>query len=97
MLTDDDIKRLWLDPKSPIAYSGIRNVKLLLKTTYGEDVSASRIHRILSTIPNYIYQLKAPKRYPTRSYDVHSFGSLLELDLGFMHPFNNFIGFLLGK
>jgi len=68
----------------------------LLKTDYGEDVSSARIHRILSSIPNYIYQLKAPKRYPTRAYDVDSFGKLLELDLGFMKPFNGFIGFLLG-
>lgn len=36
MLTDEEIKKLWLDPKSDLAFSGIRNVKMLLKTTYGE-------------------------------------------------------------
>jgi len=36
MLTDEEIKNLWTDPKSELAFSGIKNVKLLLKTNYGE-------------------------------------------------------------
>jgi len=55
---------------------------------YLQDVPKARIYKILKTIPNYIYQLKSPKRYPTRHYQVDSFAKLIEIDLAFMTPFN---------
>jgi hypothetical protein len=70
------------------AYSGVSNFSKFLKLDHNEDVPRARIYKILKTIPNYVYQLRAPRNYTTRSYQVDSFGKLLELDLAFMAPFN---------
>ena len=95
MLSDQDIKNLYTDKNFSGSFSGVRNLKLFLKTDYGEDVSSARLYRILKEIPNYIYQLRPIRKYPMRSYQVDSFGKLLEADLGFMKKYNGYVGFLL--
>lgn len=36
MLSDEDIKKLWTDPKFEGAYSGLKNMKFFLKTQFNE-------------------------------------------------------------
>ena len=95
MLTDEEIKKLYTDKNFNGSFSGVRNLKLFLKTDYNEDVSSSRFYKILKEIPNYIYHLRPIRKFPTRSYQVDSFGKLCECDLAFMAKFNGFIGFLV--
>ena len=52
MLTDDELKKLWLSPDFPGGLSGPKNFRAFLKTDFGEDISIARIIKVLRTIPN---------------------------------------------
>lgn len=94
MLSDEDILKLYQNPNFPGSFSGIKNLKHFIKTDLNEDVSEKRLYAVLKTLPNYIYQLKPIRKFPVRNYVVDSFGELMEMDLGFMAPFNKFRYFL---
>jgi hypothetical protein len=95
MLSDDDIKKLWQNPSFMGSFSGVASMQHFLFTDYGEHVSAQRLAAILKNIPNYIYQLRPRRKFPTRPYDVDSYGKLLEADLAEMKMYNKFRYFLL--
>ena len=52
-----------------------------------QSIPASRIYRVLKTIPNYVYQLRAPRHFPKRSYEIDGYLKYMETDLAFMKPF----------
>ena len=90
MLSDEDILKLYQDPNFPGSFSGVKNLRHFIKTDLNENVSEQRLYSVLKTLPNYIYQLKPIRKYPTRNYVSDSFGELMEIDLGFMAMFNKF-------
>jgi hypothetical protein len=94
MLSDEDITNLWQNPQFMGSFSGVGTMQHFLFTDYGEHISAKRIAEILKKIPNYIYQLRPRRNFPTRSYDVDSYGKLLEADLAEMKMYNKFRYFL---
>jgi hypothetical protein len=94
MLSDDEITKLWQDPNFMGSFSSITTVQHFLFTDFGEHISAKRIANILKKIPNYIYQLRPIRKFPTRSYDVDSYGKLIEADLAEMKMYNKFRYFL---
>ena len=94
MLSDEDILKLYQDPNFPGSFSGVKNLRHFIKTDLNENVSEQRLYSVLKTLPNYIYQLKPIRKYPTRNYVSDSFGELMEIDLGFMAMFNKFRYFL---
>ena len=94
MLTDEEILKLYQDLNFKGSFSGVKNFKQFLKTDLDEDVSEQRIYNIFKTLPDYIVQLRPIRKYPTRNYVTESFGELMEIDLGFMAPFNMFRYFL---
>lgn len=94
MLTDEEIIKLWQDKSFGGSFSGIQNFKLFLQTDFNENISANRLYQIFKNFPDYVSQLRPIRKYPTRSYVTDSFGELMEMDLGVMHPFNNFRYFL---
>ena len=95
MLTDDELKKLWLSPDFPGGLSGPKNFRAFLKTDFGEDISIARIIKVLRIIPNYMYMVKSRKVTQHRHYNVSSFGQLLEMDLGFLKPYNSLVAFLI--
>jgi hypothetical protein len=94
MLSDAEILKLWRDTSFNGSFSGIKNFQLFLKTDFDENISQQRLYNVMKTLPNYIYQLKPIRKFPTRKYQSDSFGDLMEMDLGFMASFNMFRYFL---
>lgn len=94
MLSDEDILKLYQDPTFPGSFSGVKNLKHFIKTDLNENITEQRLYNVLKTLPNYIYQLKPIRKFPVRNYVSESFGQLMEMDLGFMAPFNKFRYFL---
>lgn len=76
-ISDEEILRLYKDPEFSGSFSGVKNLKHFIKTDRGIDVSEQRLYNVLKTLPDYIYQLRPVRKYPTRNYDIHSFGDLL--------------------
>jgi hypothetical protein len=76
MLTDEELKKLWLNPDFPGAFSGIANFKSFIKTDYGENISTTRIVKVPRSIPNYMYMVKSRKVTQHRHYNVSSFGQV---------------------
>lgn len=94
MLTDEEIIKLFRDPKFKGSFSGMKNFQLFLKTDLNEHISLQRLYNVVKNYPNYIYQLRPIRKFPTRKYVTNSFGELMEIDLGFMPIFNMFRYFL---
>lgn len=88
MLSDEEIKRLYEDKNFMGSFSGVKNLKIFLKTDYGENIPSKRLYNILKQLPNYVQNLRSVRTFPRRPYDVDSFGKLLQMDLGFMKPYN---------
>lgn len=94
MLTDEDIIKLFRNPEFKGSFSGMKNFQIFLKTDLNENVSLQRLYNVIKNYPDYIYQLKPIRKFPTRNYVTDSFGELMEIDLGFMPTFNLFRYFL---
>ena len=74
MLSDSDILRYYKDPLFPGSFSGVRVFQMFLKTDLNEDISEKRIFKLLKQDSNYLLHQRRKRNYPTRSYDVQSFG-----------------------
>jgi hypothetical protein len=77
MLSDEFILEKYQDPTFSGSFSGVKNLKHFLKTDYNQDISEQRLYNVLKTLPNYIYQLRPKRKYPTRNYVSDSFGELM--------------------
>ena len=63
-----------------------------------QNIPASRLYRVLKTIPNYVYQLRAPRHIQKRSYEIDGYLKYMETDLAFMKPFAvSLLKFVLNK
>lgn len=90
MLTEEELKNLYLDEKFYGSFSGARNFQTFLRTDLNEEVPLDKIYRVLKTIPAYVTSLKAIRRFPRRKYDVAGFGSLMQADIAYMYDKNGF-------
>lgn len=88
MLSDQEILKLYEDKNFMGSFSGVKNLKIFLKTDFNEDISTKRLYNILKKLPNYVQNLRRVRTFPRRPYDVDSFGKLLQMDLGFMKTYN---------
>ena len=77
MLSDEDILKLYQDTNFAGSFSGVKNLKHFIKTDFGEDISEQRLYNVLKTLPNYIYQLRPVRKFPTRNYVSDSFCELM--------------------
>lgn len=95
MVSDEEIAKLWRDPSFPGSYRGARTFQVLLKTDLNIDISLSRIYKILNEDQIYLIH-KPPKRiFLRRSYVVHNYGELCQMDIAFMFPDGEYKYFLL--
>lgn len=93
VLTDQEILKLYYNKDFMGSFSGMRNLKKWIFTDYGEDISLNRLYTIFKQTPDYVQNLRPVHNFPTRHYQVDSFGKLLEMDLGFMKAFNVSLNF----
>lgn len=84
MLSDSDILRYYKDPFFPGSFSGVRVFQMFLKTDLNEEVPVKRIFKLLKQDSNYLLHQRRIRNYPIRSYDIQSFGELLQGDLVFL-------------
>lgn len=92
-LSDEEIKKLWHDPK--IGYRGIKTFQIFLKTDLNINVSQQRLYKILKEDPLYLIHLPPKKNFERRSYDLSFVGELLQMDLAEMFSFESFNFFLI--
>lgn len=76
-LSDQKILQLYQDPSFYGSFSGVKNFQHFLFTDYGYHISSDRLYNLLKTLPNYIYNLRPKRKFPTRSYQIDSFGKLM--------------------
>lgn len=93
-LSDDDILKLSQDKSFMGSFSGVKNLQTFLMTDFGEHITLQRLYNIMKRSPDYLMNLRPVRRFPKRHYQVDSFASLLEMDLGFMKPYKKFKYFL---
>ncbi len=94
-ITDNDILKHWRNPHFSGSYLGIKSFKALLKTDLGIDVSERRLFKVLKTDPIYLIHLKPNRQFDRRHYDLRFYGELVQADLAYMNPYDNFKYFLL--
>ena len=90
MLSDEQILQLYKDPNFVASFTGVRNFRNFLFTEKGEHVPEKRIYSILKKDPNYIIHMKPARKYETRSYDIQSFGELVQADLAEMFEYDGY-------
>jgi hypothetical protein len=95
MLTDEDILKLWRDPKFSGSFRGVKTFQVLLKTDLNIEVSERRLYKILKNDSIYLMHKKAIRHFARRHYDVRFYGELVQMDIAYMFNFKGFKYFLL--
>ena len=96
ILSEDEIRQLWNNPKFSGAFSGINNFQACLEMEKGVKLSKHRLFTIMRKDPNFLVESrKIYRTFPRRRIKVHGVGQVWQADLGFMYEYDNFIGFLL--
>lgn len=94
-ISDSEILALWKDPNFNGSFRGARSFQIFLKTDKNIDIALQRIYKVLNTDSIYISHQRPIRNFPRRHYDVRTYGEVCAMDLAFMFPFEEFIGFLL--
>ncbi len=95
-LNEQDIRKLWKEPKFCGAFSGINNFQACLKMEKGIHMSKNKLFQILRKDPDFLIESRRVyKTFPRRRLVVHGVGQVWQADLAMMFRFNKFIGFLL--
>jgi hypothetical protein len=94
-LTDKRILQLWKDVSFNGSYRGVSTFKILLKTDLGVDVEEKRLYKILKQEPLYLMHLRPQRQTDRRHYDLRFYGELIQGDLAYMFPYEDFKYFLL--
>ena len=95
MWTEDKILKLWRDPNFSGSYRGIKTFQILLKTDLNIDISEKSLYKIIKKDPIFLIHQKRRRNFPRRSYDLRFFGELVQADIAYMFPFQNFLYFLV--
>jgi len=84
MVSDEEIIKLWRDPKFDGSYRGVRTFQILLKTELNYDVSLDRLYKLLTKDQIYLIHQRKKHRFPRRHYYVHNYGELCQMDIAHM-------------
>ncbi len=96
MISDNKLKRLWLDSNFPGSYSSAHLFKTSLEYETGEKIPLSRIYRVLSEIEDFQDQIRPVKHFDRRSYkSIYGYFQYVEIDLGIMSKYRNKRYFIL--
>ena len=82
MLTDEEILKLYKDPKFAGSFSGVKTLRDFLYAEKNELIPEKRLYNILKQDPLYLMHMKPVRKFPVRPYDVQSFGNTVQMDLG---------------
>ena len=85
-ISDEELLKLWTNIDFFGAYRGVHLFKVLLKTDLGIDVSESRLYRVLRNSPIFLMHQRKYRPILRRSYNVHSYGALIQGDCAYMVP-----------
>ena len=94
-LSDKRLLELWRDPNFSGSYRGIKTFQTLLKTDLNVDISEKHLYKLIKTDPIFIIHQRPQRHIERRSYDVNNYGELVQADIAFMYPFEDFKYFLL--
>lgn len=95
MLSDTEILKLWRSPTFEGSYSGIKTFQIFLHLNLNEDISENRLYKILKDDPIFLIHQKSPKIIERRKYDLRFYGELVQIDIAYMFPFEDYKYFLL--
>ena len=94
-ISDKRLIELWKDPLFAGSYRGISTFKIFLKTDFDIDVSQNRLYKVLKQEPLYLMHLRPQRQFDRRHYDLHFYGELVQADIAYMFPHNEYKYFLL--
>jgi len=94
-ISDEELRRLWLDTDFPGHFSGILYFQHCLEKVKGVKVSTTRIKSVLNSIENYNLHVQGKKKGPRRHYVATGFGQLVQGDLAVMWKYKTFENFVL--
>jgi len=77
VLSDEDIKKLYVSKDFPGSFSGMATMKHFIQEIYEECIPMSRLYKVMKSLPEYVFQMKPIRKYKLRSYEVDGFGQLL--------------------
>jgi Integrase core domain len=95
MLSDEEILALYNDPKFDGSFSGVKTFRDFLYSEKNELIPEKRLFAILKKDKNYLLHMKPTRKFPTRPYDVQSFGNCVQIDLAEMPHFEGYKYFLV--
>jgi len=95
MLSDQEILALYNDPNFDGSFSGVKTFRDFLYSEKHELIPEKRLFSILKKDKNYLLHMKPTRKFPTRPYDVQSFGNCVQIDLAEMPQFEGFKYFLV--
>lgn len=95
MLSDEEILALYNDPMFDGSFSGVKTFRDFLYTEKNELIPEKRLFDILKKDKNYLLHMKPTRKFPTRPYDVQSFGNCVQIDLAEMPQFEGYKYFLV--
>ena len=94
-MSSKEILKLYKDPNFDGSFSGVRTFCDFVFAEKGIKLSPKHVYDVLKTDPLYLMQMKPVRKFPTRPYDVQSFGNLCQMDLANMPQFDGFKYFLI--
>jgi hypothetical protein len=95
MSIEEKILGLWRNPNFSGSYRGIKTFQILLKTDLNIDISEKELYKIIRKDPIFLIHQKRRRNFPRRAYDLRFYGELVQADIAYMFPFNNFLYFLV--
>lgn len=91
---DKKIIELWRDPAFSGSYRGLKSFQMFLKTDRNIDVSEKKLYKIMTQDPIYVMHMKS-KKVIRRHYYLSNIGELIQSDLAYMFPYNNYKYFIV--
>ena len=96
MISDKELKKLWLDKNFSGSFSSAHIFKNSIEYEKGEKIPLSRIYRVLSDIEDFQDQIRPIRHFDRRSYkSIYGFFQYVEIDLGIMPKYRNRKYFIL--
>lgn len=77
VLSDEDLKKLYVSKDFPGAFTGMATMKHFIQEIYEECIPMSRLYKVMKSLPEYVYQIRPIRKYKLRTYDVDGFAQLL--------------------
>ncbi len=88
------ILKLWRDPLFSGSYRGIKTFQMFLKTDRNIDISEKDLFKIMKKDPIYIMHMQS-KKVNRRSYYLSNAGELIQSDLAYMYPYEDYKYFIV--